>query len=317
MFNHSRTGSHGSNHPNVPIGDQNGYYSRGAGAVSGQAGSMMPSSGQSYLIEKTTTDFKYNRTSTLIKPQAAIDTLSSHNWIMPKKDFSYTTKDFTGLFEKSEIFRTEPIKANRDLIGGSNYGSGNKIESSYNPAFGDMAASRYEKDYTVGVKPLLYSTPTGSPVSKKYSTSDPNTYIRPEPSKAYGGRESQGDPYYIQRDSTYVPGRYSQNSSGYLNSQFIAADRHSATGSRESSVKKKLNQFREMLEQAKRDDEKFKLKQKALDEELEKKRKMREVYDPTKSKVDYLELLKDTLANKRSRSSQFQSTLQSSYFVPK
>lgn len=260
------------------------------------------SSGQSYLIGRRIPDSKLQVGSALGQDTSSTfgEGFSAAKWRALKKESEYANKDYS--IAKSEIFRQDPISANQIMAAIPRLDFRNKGESKDVPVYGELVPSRYQRNHPQVLSSKFYSSPLVSQLFRRHAnTFEPDQRSSMDAGKSYSRAPGFTSSFLLQRESILGQGTVPQNFNRFVSNIVLPAS-HSATTSRSESVSKRLSQFREMIEQAKLDDEKFKQRKKAIDEEIQKKKKQQLLYDPAESAVDYLELLKESLNHRRSKS---------------
>lgn len=312
MYHHSRTGSYGSSlKKDLSAGFELPNFTSGNNSCNFASTGMRPSSGQSYIVEKSYTARIQEKT---IGYDSHLNYLSnlSHGIHIPKRD-SHKQID------RNHHQRGDPIKLNRDLTLDTKFDTfGAKYESTYIPSSaldsGSKQVSNFKQQYSTADS--KYEAPLRSDyTSRVYSQGIDYRVFSP-----VKGSDSK----YLNEmnDSGYATGRYSVQSTitnsqftPYDKSSYLPYDRSSYVPQDKSSYLKQDTQYegstrklsshlRELLEKVKRDEEVYKQKREDLDKVLHEKRMKQMIYDPSLHKVDYLALLKNTLSQRRSRSSQ-------------
>lgn len=266
--------------------------------IGGNTG-MKASSGQSFLTEKRFQDYRYESNSNYHQPYSSLINNLGNEMRYPKKDYSIN-------YEKTEISRTEPIRVNHDVPFVSRYDiSDKKYESTYfTPQQVNLQeTNRFDRDSRepISYHASKYLGSHYSPISKHLPLSDPTTAKRPSPGASYY-KDHMIESSYMTKESIYAAYNPSTTTSAF-NSQFDPGENFTNREARDDAINKKIQHFKELLHQIKREEEMAKEKQKALEEELTKKRRQQMVYDPEATNVDYLDVLRKALA-KRSKSSQ-------------
>ena len=301
MYHHTRTSSHGSGALKDLQGlEFSSYSSIKLTDTFGSTG-MRPSSGQSYKVERTSQTSK-------ILDQPSVGYEGHLNFMSGLSQGVHIPKREPQLqLERTHLYRGEPIKPSKEIISDTRYASfGDRYESTYIPTLAYDSGSKYALDS----KPM-------------YSTAD-SQYLEPANNslnrlKQFGLSSGHGGAYspYKEYDSNLkqdvqnsgyatATGRYSVQSainssefSPYDKSAYVSQDQRDL-----SSTKKLSSNLQDLLEKVKRDDEKYRQKKELLDKDLHEKRKQQMIYDPKEDKVDYLAMLRSTIGQRRSRSSQ-------------
>ena len=299
MYHHSRTGSNGSSGmvKDISLGFEfNTYLSNKIGDDYGSTG-MRPSSGQSYILEKN---------HSILNIERPINGYDSHlNYISTlTSELHFPKKEVNPQMERSHYFRGEPIKAIRDLVGDNKYGSfATNYESTYVPSYTQSPDKKFNLNFQ-NIGNQIDSKYHSSPISveipdKSRSKSDFKTR------NIYGNLDSSRTSGLYE--SGYVSDRYVPSTASHLNpydSYLQPQDLHQ----RDTSCKRVSTHLNDLLAKVKRDEEIYKQKKEALDKEINEKRKKQMIYDPNDQRVDYLAILKNTIAQRRSKSYSFMAT---------